>query len=99
VAEVPLDFPRIWVEFPDPDDPEQLFRCDLTWLASHWRCVWGVGCPGIVAGRADDGCCTHGAHYSDAADEERVASAAAALSGSVWQYRALAARDGTTELD
>ena len=60
--EVGLDFPRAWVEFPDPADEEQVFRCDLTWLTSRWNCVFGRGCEGIEAGRASDGCCTLGAH-------------------------------------
>jgi hypothetical protein len=36
VPEVPLDFPRAWVEFDDPADETQRYRCDLTWLASRW---------------------------------------------------------------
>jgi hypothetical protein len=63
-----LDFARAWVEFPDPADEEQLFRCDLTWLTSRWNCIFGSGCQGIQAGRADDGCCTLGAHFSDEDD-------------------------------
>jgi len=35
VPEVPLDFPRAWVEFVDPADPEQVIRADLTWLTSR----------------------------------------------------------------
>ncbi|MBI0376761.1 hypothetical protein JBE27_10875, partial [Streptomyces albiflaviniger] len=45
--EVGLDFARAWVEFPDPADDEQLFRCDLTWLTSKWTCIFGQGCQGI----------------------------------------------------
>ncbi|MEU1164952.1 hypothetical protein ABZ372_32215, partial [Streptomyces sp. NPDC005921] len=63
-----LDFARAWVEFPDPADDEQVFRCDLTWLTSRWNCIFGSGCQGIQAGRADDGCCTLGAHFSDEDD-------------------------------
>ena len=51
VPEVPLDFPRAWVEFADPADADQVFRCDLTWLTSRWTCIFGSGCQGIVAGR------------------------------------------------
>jgi hypothetical protein len=35
VPEVPLDFPRQWVEFVDPADSDQLIRADLTWLTSR----------------------------------------------------------------
>jgi hypothetical protein len=79
---------RFWVEFPDParTDDAVIYRCDLTWLVSRWRCIFGAGCPGIVAERPDDGCCTFGAHLTDAADRDRVAAAAAQLSAGSWQY-------------
>ena len=84
--EVGLDFARAWVEFPDPADDEQVFRCDLTWLTSRWSCVFGQGCQGIQAGRASDGCCTLGAHFSDEEDEERVARHMARLTPEIWQF-------------
>lgn len=86
--EAGLDFARAWVEFPDPADEEQVFRCDLTWLTSRWTCVFGSGCQGIVAGRADDGCCSLGAHFSDDEDEQRVASHVARLTPETWQFAA-----------
>jgi hypothetical protein len=84
-----LDFARAWVEFVDPADEEQVFRCDLTWLTSRWGCVFGSGCQGIVAGRADDGCCSLGAHFSDDDDEKRVATHAARLTPADWQFHGL----------
>ncbi|MBP0460588.1 hypothetical protein [Streptomyces montanisoli] len=89
-----LDFPRAWVEFPDPADDEQVFRCDLTWLTSRWTCIFGSGCQGIQAGRADDGCCTLGAHFSDEEDEERVAGHVARLTPDVWQFHEEGTRGG-----
>ncbi|MGN6331747.1 MAG: hypothetical protein ACTHOD_08855 [Motilibacteraceae bacterium] len=86
VPEVPLDFPRAWAEFPDPADPDQTFRCDLTWLTSRWSCVFGRGCQGIYAERPDDGCCTLGAHFSDKADEKRVAKVVKELTPKTWQH-------------
>ena len=86
MPEVSLDFPRSWFEFVDPDDAEQTFRCDLTWLTSSWTCIWNEGCEGIEAGRASDGCCTLGAHFSDKADEKRVKKAAKALTADTWQF-------------
>ncbi|WP_051451432.1 hypothetical protein [Actinospica robiniae] len=88
MPEVALDFPRAWVEFADPDNSEQTFRCDLTWLCSRWQCVWGSGCQGIRPGRADDGCCTLGAHFSDADDEKRTKEAAKRLTPEFWQFHA-----------
>jgi hypothetical protein len=84
--EVDLDFPREWIEFLDPDDEQHLVRADLTWLLSRWTCVFGSACHGIVAGRAQEGCCTHGAFFTDADDETRVKEAAAKLSPENWQH-------------
>ena len=42
----PLDFPRQWVEFVNPDDEDEIFRIDLTWLLSSWTCIFGSGCKG-----------------------------------------------------
>jgi hypothetical protein len=99
VSEVALDFPREWVEFTDPADPNQVFRCDLTWLGSRWTCIFGRGCHGIVADRPDDGCCTHGAHFSERADERRVRQAAKELTAETWQYAAAARRGIATVED
>jgi hypothetical protein len=86
VPEVPLDFPRAWVEFPDPGDADQVFRCDLTWLTSSWTCIFGNGCKGIYADQpADVGCCTLGAHFSDKADEKRVKKFVKELTPETWQ--------------
>ena len=85
MPEVDLDFPRAFVEFLDPADARQLFRCDLTWLTSSWSCIYGSGCQGIVEGRPDDGCCTHGAHFSDKKDEKRVRAYAKQLTKQNWQ--------------
>jgi hypothetical protein len=97
--ETGLDFPRAWVEFPDPADEEQVFRCDLTWLTSRWNCVFGRGCQGIRPGRADDGCCTLGAHFSDEEDEERVASHVARLTPETWQFHDVGTESGWVEKD
>jgi hypothetical protein len=86
VPEVDLVFPRAFVEFADPADPDQVFRCDLTWLTSSWTCIFGQGCPGIYADAPDVGCCTLGAHFSDRDDERRVAAQVAELTPEQWQF-------------
>ena len=88
-TEVPLDFAREWVEFTDPADPEHLVRADLTWLTSAWTCIFGRGCAGVVEGRPDDGCCSHGAFFTDDDDLARVTAAVGAA-----DRRGLAARAG-----
>ncbi len=84
--EVPLDFAREWIEFTDPADEEHVIRADLTWLLSRWTCVFGGGCHGIIAGRAADGCCSHGAFFTDSDDEQRVRAAAKRLTPATWQH-------------
>jgi hypothetical protein len=86
MPEVPLDFPRTWVEFVDPADADQRLRCDLTWLCSRWSCIFGQGCRGIYADRPGDGCCTLGAHFSDKDDEARVATFVTQLTAEDWQF-------------
>jgi hypothetical protein len=86
VPEVPLDFPREWIEFQDPADPEHWIRADATWLCSRWTCIFGRGCHGTVAGQASTGCCNHGAYFSDHADLKRVRKFAEQLTPDLWQY-------------
>ncbi len=86
MAEVDLVFPRAWVEFADPADDKQVFRCDLTWLTSRWMCIFGNGCQGIYAERPDDGCCTLGAHFADKADQKRVKRHVKELGPDQWQF-------------
>ncbi|WOQ16285.1 hypothetical protein [Raineyella sp. W15-4] len=85
-GEIADGFPRLWVEFTDPADQDQVFRCDLTWLTSRWTCLFGAGCRGLYAGRPDDGCCTLGAHFSAPEDEQRVAGWVDHLDDTLWQY-------------
>jgi hypothetical protein len=99
VEEVGLDFPREWVDFVDPADGEHWIRADLTWLLSRWSCIFGRGCHGIVEGRPDDGCCSHGAFFSDFKDERTVRRFAAQLTDEDWQLRPMAVRRGSRRLD
>ncbi len=86
MPEVDLVFPRAYVEFADPADPDQVFKCDLTWLTSNYMCIFGQGCQGIYADAPDTGCCTLGAHFSDKGDEARVAEYVAQLTPEQWQF-------------
>ncbi len=104
--ETSLDATRVWVEFADPEAPEgsaaeQVFRADLTWLTSSWTCIFGRGCAGIYADRPQDGCCTLGAHFSDADDEKRVRGWVKRLSPDTWQRHAEGRRGagGWAEVD
>ena len=96
MAEVPLDFPRAWVEFDDPSHKGRRYRCDLTWLTSRWTCIYGRGCKGIYADRPNDGCCTLGAHFSSKGDEKRTLKWAKKLDPEHWQFYNVARKKGAT---
>jgi hypothetical protein len=85
--EVSLDFAREWVEFPDPDNAEHIIAADMTWLLSHWTCVFGTpACQGILEDRPDDGCCSHGAFLSDDEDLEKLNESVKLLTPEDWQF-------------
>ena len=96
MPEVPLDFPRAWVEFDAPGKKNQRYRIDLTWLTSKWTCIFGRGCKGIYDTAPDSGCCTQGAHFTDKADEKRTLKWAAKLDPEHWQFYDVAQRKGAT---
>ena len=85
MPEKKLDFPRHWVEFVDPSDETNLYRCDLTWLTSKWMCIWGQGCKGIDAQNPDVGCCHHGAHFADKEDFKNTKKYVELLTPEIWQ--------------
>ncbi len=85
MKEVALGFPREWIEFTDPADDGHVIRADLTWLLSRWSCIYGNGCKGII-GRPLEGCCSHGAFFTDKEDEQRVKSAVKKLTPATWQH-------------
>ena len=80
------NFARDWVEFTNPDNSEEIFKCDLTWLTSYWQCIYGNGCCGIDADKPDAGCCSDGAYYTDKEDEARILRNAKKLTKSEWQF-------------
>jgi hypothetical protein len=98
-AEVTPDFPREWLEFTDPADPEHVVRADLTWLLSRWGCLFGDGCHGIVPGGAPHGCCTHGAFFTDDDDLRRVADWVERLTVDDWERHRPGGPDAWTEVD
>ena len=86
MSEIKPGFARDWIEFTDPTDEAEIYKCDLTWLTSYWSCIYGDGCKGVFADRPNDGCCTEGAMYSDEDDEKRVLGIARKLSPDMWQF-------------
>lgn len=94
-----IDFPREWVEFADPNDADHMIRVDLTWLCSRWTCIFGKGCQGVEPGRDSDGCCSHGAFFSDDEDLERTKKYAKKLTPENWQFYKVGKKKGITEKD
>ena len=86
MPEVSPNFALDWVEFADPANPEELYKCDLTWLTSYWTCIYGNGCCGVDADKPNAGCCSDGAYYSDEEDEERTNKIAEKLTPDMWQF-------------
>lgn len=94
MPEINEGFPREWLEFQDPANPDHLFKCDITWLTSSWNCIYGSGCKGIDKESPDAGCCSDGAYYSNGDDEKRVIAAARRLTPDIWQMHSKAYRGG-----
>ena len=94
MPEVRGAFPREWLDIPDQAGLDRIYRCDLTWLTSRWKCIYGNGCPGTR--RAHQGCCTVGAHWSGSSDRQRVEACARRLPGELWQFRETGQAQGIT---
>lgn len=84
------DTRREWVSF-EHDGDTYLF--DASFLTSNWRCIFGEGCKGVHEDDTTElghGCCSHGAHFADAADRTRVRRIARRLDDRQWQLRSVA---------
>ena len=80
---------REWVTFPDPKRKKHVWHFDVTYLTSAHMCIYGAGCQGVLTERAPDqaeGCCSYGAHSSDAKDRNHVEKVAAKLTEDDWQF-------------
>ena len=85
-----------WVSFEDEEE-QRIWRFDVTFLLSNWRCIYGHGCKGVLTEPAPElvqGCCSYGAHFTDDEDLERVKVAARALTPQQWQFAEKGRRGG-----
>jgi hypothetical protein len=85
-----------WISFEDPDE-DRTWLFDLTFLSSAWTCIFGQGCLGVLTGPAPElvqGCCSYGAHFTDAADRRRTEKLANKLSADQWQFKKKSAARG-----
>ena len=68
-------------ELVDVPDGDVTWRFDRAFLTSHWTCLWGHGCQGILDEPAEElgqGCCSVGAGLDDG-DEARTIGALATM--------------------
>ena len=90
---------REWVSFED-DTELRTWVFDVTFLLSHWNCLFGRGCQGVLTGPAPElvqGCCSYGAHFTDEDDVARIEQAATTLEAEDWQFRAEGRRRGVVK--
>ncbi|MBW3576478.1 MAG: hypothetical protein KY462_01820 [Actinobacteria bacterium] len=93
---------REWVSIRDPDDGHLRYTFDVSFLLSHYRCIYGQGCPGVLCDGSDPalGCCVHGAYYVDADERVRVEGELLnELDPEIMQLHDQAVADGITSLD
>ena len=85
-----------WVSFEDAEE-ERTWLVDITYLLSRWNCIFNNGCKGVLDEDATElvqGCCSYGAHFSDADDLARVESVVPTLLDSEWQFKAEGLSEG-----
>lgn len=80
---------REWVTIKDPKRKKHVWHFDVTYLTSSHTCIYGRGCQGVLtepAPEQEEGCCSYGAHASDAKDRKHVERVAARLTDAEWQF-------------
>ncbi len=87
-----------WVSFDDPDE-HRTWVFDKTYLTSNYKCIFGCGCKGILdqpAPELEQGCCSYGAHFADAADVANTKRHFERVSPEHMQFHAVALAEGIT---
>src|ERR1051325_7880467 len=90
---------REWVTFADPKEAGRRWMIDVTFLTSHWQCIYGAGCQGVLTEPTPEmaqGCCSYGAHFSDDRDRKRTEQWAAKLTDDDWQFAAVGRAKGVS---
>ena len=87
---------REWASFEDPEE-RRIWLFDLSFLTSHWTCIYGRGCLGAGSAVGEPhpfGCCAKGVCLNGEADRQRVEAASAQLGPERWQHIEAARRHG-----
>jgi hypothetical protein len=91
---------REWVTLRDPDDPRLQYTFDVSFLLSGYHCIYGAGCPGIIEGRPDLGCCVHGAYLDERDDADELQRLAVEeLDATTMQHHGIALERGVIDED
>lgn len=80
-------------------DGDWAYEFEVTFLLSHFECIWGKGCPSIKGDGTTHGCCVEGVHIVDGDmtdDLDLVVGRIAQLTPEDWQNYALAERKAET---
>ena len=91
---------REWVSIDDAHE-DRTWVFDVTFLLSRWTCIYGSGCQGVLTGPTPElmqGCCSYGAHFTDADDAARVEAAARTLEPRHWQFHREGRRRGVLKV-
>lgn len=79
-------------------DAEWAWEFELGFLRSHYRCIFGEGCPSLRNNGASDGCCQIGVHVvdrvSDVDELEDVVERVERLTDEDWENRRIVTRRG-----
>ena len=84
------------------DDGDTVWRIERDFVTSHWTCIWGRGCLGILDEPAEhlaQGCCSVGAELADADEAARVSAMAATLDPARFQFHEVATHEGIARED
>lgn len=90
-GETPPPDAHRWISLCDDDDGVWMF--DVTYLLSHYHCIYGRGCPGIDEEPDHSeafGCCIHGAYFVDDDDLDTTHEYVQRLTEEDWQFKSVA---------
>src|SRR6476646_1944252 len=88
---------REWVTIPVPGKERKQWQIDVTFLMSSGRCIFGLGCQGVLTEPAPElieGCCSYGAHESEEKIKEKVEKLAKKLGDDEWQFKSVGMKKG-----
>jgi hypothetical protein len=78
-------------------DGDTVWRFDVEFLLSRWRCIWARGCLGIGSEAAPElglGCCSVGAEMGDQDEARLISALGATLEPARFQHHAEAGEGG-----